>query len=286
MTAALDSALEATQLRPAWLRPTAAGAGLAAHIAVAGLFLAIEEPQQSAFDSYDVSLVQEGEATPQAQTESTPDEQVEHAEATVSQAAAEAQQEEAPRLKQLASDTPLALEKPLIVAPDAIALAQVEKRLNDPEKPTLKPKIEKTKVKQEATPDEATPDKVGLVRRTAQAAAEASEAAAAAERAGAAEGRNAASSASKARYGAKVLTEIHRHMFYPRGARAAGATGWAVVIFTIGAEGRIIERKIERSAGSEELDRAALAMLDAVNAPPPPAGRFFGKTTIKFDIKR
>lgn len=285
MTLAMTSAGQALQLRPAWLRPAALGAGLAAHLAVASLFMAFEEPEQSSVDSYDVSYVQEGEAT-QAQAESTPDEQVENAQAQVSQAAAEASQEEAPRVKQQASDTPLALERPEVLAPDAIALAQVEKRLEDPEKPTLRPKTEKTKTEQEETPDETQPDKVGVVRRTAQAAAEAAVAAAAAERVGAAEGRNASASASRAHYGAKVLAEIHRHMFYPRGARASNVTGAVVVVFVVGAEGKIVERRIERSSGNDELDRAALGMLDAAKAPPPPAGRFFGKTTIRFDIKR
>jgi periplasmic protein TonB len=70
------------------------------------------------------------------------------------------------------------------------------------------------------------------------------------------------------------------------GATGVGVAGAASVVFTVDADGRIIERRIERSTGSEELDRAALAMMDAVAAPPPPLGRFLGRTTIKFDIRR
>jgi len=284
MTLALRDGADLGALRPAWLRPAAIGAAAAVHLAVLGAFLSREEPAAAPFDSYDVALVQEGEAAPQAATEATPDEQTPDANSTISQAAAEAQMEEAPKVQRQVAESPLAVERPQVAAPDAIAIAQIDKRKDDPDKPRLKEKVEAQK--DEQYPTEETPtDKTGEVRRTASAAADALTAAAAAERSGVEDGRNARSAASRARYGAKVLAELHRHMFYPREARAAHVTGHAVVVFTVGAEGRIVERRIERSAGSAALDQAALAMLDAVVAPPPPLGRFLGKTTIRFDIK-
>jgi len=272
-------------LRPAWLRPAALGSALAAHTALVSVFLLTTEPPSAAYDSFDVSYMQEGEAAPSAQAESAPEEQLEDAQSDVTQAAAQAQAEAAPKVQQQA-ENPLALEKPETVAPDAVTLAQAKQREEDPLKPTLKPKIQLAKLDQRETPDDTPTDKVAAVRQVASAEAEASAAAAAAERAGVVDGKNASSSAARARYGAKVLAEIQKHMFYPRQAKKAGATGSASVVFTVGSDGRIVERRIERSTGSQELDRAALAMMDAVGAPPPPLGRFQGRTTIKFDMKR
>jgi len=273
-------------LRPGWLRPAALAAALAAHGALVGSFLVFGEPPSAAYDSYDISYVQEGEAAPAAQADSTPDEQMDNAQSTIAQAAAEAQADEAPKVNTLAKTAPLALEKPETLAPDAIVLAQVKKREEDPLDPTQRPQTEPLKPEQEQRPDDTPTEKVAAERHVATEAAEAIAAAAAAERNGTNDARNVVSSAARARYGAKVLAEIQKHMFYPRPARSAGVTGAASIVFTVGAEGRIVERRIERSTGNAELDHAALAMMDAVIAPPPPLGRFLGKTTIRFDIKR
>jgi protein TonB len=285
MTLAASPTLATFDLRPKWLRPAALGTAAAAHLALFAAFLLHDEPPTSPFDSYDVALVQEGEAAPQAASEATPDEQMPDANSTITQAAAEAQMEEAPKVKQQVAETPLAVEKAQTVAPDAVTVAQIDKRQDDPDKPTLKDKVE-AKDKQDPTLEQTPTDATGQVRRTASAAADALAAAAAVERAGVDEGKSSRSAASVARYGAKVLAALHKRMFYPRDARAAHVTGHAVVVFTVGAEGRVIDRRIERSAGSDALDKAALAMLDALAAPPPPLGRFLGRTTIRFDIRQ
>ncbi|QGM45108.1 energy transducer TonB family protein [Methylocystis heyeri] len=272
-------------LRPAWLRPAAVGSALSAHAALVGVFLLAGDPPSAAYDSHDVSYVQEGDAAPLAQAESTPEEQLENAQSDVTQAAAQAQAEAAPKTQQQA-ENPLALEKPQTVAPDAVTLAETKQREEDPLNPTLKPKVQLAKLELPQTPDETPTEKTAAVRQTASAEAEAAAAAAAAERAGAADGKNAPSSAARARYGSKVLVEIQKHMFYPRLAKKAGVTGTAAIVFTVGADGHIVERRLERSTGSPELDHAALAMMDATVAPPPPLGRFQGRTTIKFDVKR
>ncbi len=287
MASGVGSRSAALSLRPRWLRPAAIGVAGVAHLCIIGAFLLAPEAPSSAEDSQDVAYVLEGESALPRTDDAPPDEQVEHDKPTIAQAAAEAQRDEAPKVTTPDSATPLAMEKPQEIAPDAITVPLVEKKTEEPERPTLKPKTKAKEAEQEPTPDQTVKDKTGEVVRVATAAAEAVAASAASsERIGALEGRQAASSASRARYGAKVLAEIQRHMFYPREARARSMTGHAVVVFTVGAEGRIIDRQIARSTGSPSLDQAALAMLDKVQAPPPPAGRFLGQTTIRFDIKR
>jgi len=272
-------------LRPAWLRPGALGVATTLHLLVLALFLLHAQDPESPYDSYDVALVQDGETAPQSQAEATPEDKMADANSTISQDAAEAQIDEAPKVKTEQLQTPLALEKAKIISPDAIAVAQIDKREDDSDKPTLQRKVEAPD-KQEATPDDAPSDKTGETRHVASAAAEAMVAAAAVQRIGAEDGRNAQSAASRATYSAKVKAEIFRHMFYPREARSAGVTGRAIVVFTVGPEGRIVERHIEQSAGSAALDSAALAMLDAVSAPPPPLGRFLGRVPIVFAFGR
>lgn len=272
-------------LRPSWVRPCAFGAAAAAHLFLSALFLlSAPEPLIAAADAFDVAFVQEGDAIQEAKASTAPDEQAETAEPTVAQAAAEAQQEEAPRVTRADAPPPLAQEKPEVAAPDAPTVALDERPREDSSKPNMKP--QRNEPTAQAALEEVE-DAHGDVRRVAVAAAEAiAPSAAAADHAGATDGRRVANSASRAHYGARVLQEIQRHMFYPPQARSANVTGQAVVIFTVGAEGRVTERQIYRSTGDERLDHAALAMLDAVKAPPPPAGRFNGRTTIKFDIKR
>jgi len=271
-------------LRPGWLRPAALGLAAAIHAVLLGAFLLVaEEPEAMEETSYNVSFVREGEAAPAMQTDSDPDEDVEKALSEATQAAADASSEEAPKAKQVKSETPLALEAPKIAAADAVTLEKTDKRDDDPDKPTLQPKIDKAKVEQAQQIEATLTEKVGVERRVATEAADAMVAAASTERSGATDGRNTAMSAAAAlRYSAKVRREIQRRMFYPRDARGYGVSGSAVVVFTIGADGRVIERHINRSTGNAALDRAALAILDAVVAPPPPLGRFPGKTTVKF----
>lgn len=269
-------------LRPGWLRPAAHGAAVGVHALIVGAFLyTAAEPPASTSDAFDVAYVADGEAA-QAHADSAPDAPTQNAESAEEQEASEAQQAEAPATRTPVTETPISQVKPDVIAPDALAVPLAAKPPQDEQKPIFDQPVEKK-------PNDATPDKTiadGKVMRQASLEAEASAAASAsAERAGVADGKNTQNTVSRARYGARVLAEIQKHMFYPRIARGAGVRGDAVVVFTVGVEGRIIDRKIMRSTGNEALDAAALTMLDSVRAPPPPAGHFFGKTTIKFAIR-
>ncbi|CAN2535436.1 MAG TPA: TonB family protein [Methylosinus sp.] len=271
-------------LRPRWLRPVAGGAPLLVHLAAFGvLALTAAEPPSATSDSFEVAYVQDGEAARQASADTAPDELSHADDSTVAQDAAEAQTAEAPKTPAPDAPTPLALAEAKIQAPDALALPLAKPRDDEP-KPTLDQRPDREKAS-EQTPLEPTAAE-GKVQRQATAAAEASEASSSsADQIGATDGRKTQSGATRARYGAKVLAEIHKHMFYPPQARRGGAKGDAIVVFTVGSDGHMVERKIAKSAGDDALDRAALAMVDATIAPPPPAGRFYGRTTIKFDIR-
>ncbi len=88
--------------------------------------------------------------------------------------------------------------------------------------------------------------------------------------------------AQRASYARLVLTELSRRKFYPSAARAARIGGSVGVAFLIGPSGRVISSSITRSSGNEWLDAAALSILAALHAPPPPGGRFSTRTNILF----
>jgi len=272
------------ELRPKWLRPTAFGAAFLAHASVVALFL-VAKPEAlapSTSDAFNISYVKDGESLQAANADSAPDELSKNEDSAVEQEAAEAQQAEAPTAKVREAWAALALPKAEVESADAIPVPLVEKPAEEP-KPTFEHRPEQ-KPNEAAQVQQTLAD--GKVLRQATAAQEASAAAAAsAERVGAAEGKFNSNQMSKARYGARLLAEIQKHMFYPPQARNSGVKGHATVAFVVGAEGRVIERQIMRSSGDPTLDNAALAMVDAVQAPPPPAGRFHGKTTVRFDIR-
>ncbi|PWB88435.1 energy transducer TonB [Methylosinus sporium] len=268
------------QLRPRWLRPVAGAAPPLAYLAIFGLLaMTTVEPPSAASDSFDLAYVQDGDAAQQASADTAPDELARNMDSTLAQEAAEAQMAEAPKASAPDAPTALAMAAPKIRAPDALELPEDEPR-DEERKPTLEQRREHSSEQAPA------PTADGKVQREATAAAQASEASASsADRAGALDGRKTPSGATRARYGARVLAEIQKHMFYPPQARRSGVKGAAIVTFTVGADGHMIERKIVKSAGDDALDHAALAMVEATVAPPPPAGRFQGKTTIRFDIR-
>jgi protein TonB len=54
------------------------------------------------------------------------------------------------------------------------------------------------------------------------------------------------------------------------------------VAFTVGSSGRIVSHSITKSSGNAALDARVHAMMEAVEAPPPPGGSFRGHITIRF----
>ena len=102
---------------------------------------------------------------------------------------------------------------------------------------------------------------------------------------GAAAGNAGASPTAHTNYAAFLAAEIARHKAYPEVARAAGVTGAVGVALTVGPSGRIVTHTIIRSSGNSALDHEVDAMTLAVQAPPPPGGRFQTEATIRFDLQ-
>ena len=57
---------------------------------------------------------------------------------------------------------------------------------------------------------------------------------------------------------------ISRNLVYPRRARQRGTEGTVVVSLNVAADGSLIGREIQSGSGSSTLDRAALALIDAI----------------------
>jgi protein TonB len=93
-----------------------------------------------------------------------------------------------------------------------------------------------------------------------------------------------ASAADLASYGALVSAEIARHK-NSTAARAAGEGGAVTIFFTIGANGRVTAHAVTATSGNGILDAAADAMMEAVQAPPPPGRTFQGQVTIRFQTR-
>lgn len=81
--------------------------------------------------------------------------------------------------------------------------------------------------------------------------------------------QNAAS--MKAEWAARVLQHLEHFKRYPREAAAQHAQGTAYVHFSIDRSGAVLRARIDRGAGYDLLDEAALALVrQATPLPPPP----------------
>lgn len=87
-------------------------------------------------------------------------------------------------------------------------------------------------------------------------------------------------------YAVLASVAINRMKFYPGDARSKGNTGIVEVAFVIDASGAVIDKRVVKSSGSKALDEAALRMVATAELPPPPNGRFRGRITINFRIKK
>jgi protein TonB len=87
--------------------------------------------------------------------------------------------------------------------------------------------------------------------------------------------------AAVADWKSEIVMRIMSEKEYPEEARAQGASGTAVVAFSVGASGGIRSVRLARSSGSSILDRAAVETVRRANpVPPAPAGVPGGSFTV------
>lgn len=72
----------------------------------------------------------------------------------------------------------------------------------------------------------------------------------------------------RTRYTQTISLWIDKHKVYPEAARAAGEGGKVVLRIRINRQGRILRYLLEKSSGSEAIDRAITQMIDAANPLP------------------
>jgi len=262
-------------LRPQWFRPLALLLVVLVHAAVFVAARAASRPDLGA-EPLEVMLsaLGDGPQDQQAQEAMQP---------PSAQDVADAHPPEAPPPAQVAPAPPspaeLTAPPPQIVAPSAPPVAA------DKPKPVAKRKP-KPVVEEDDEDDQPTAAELRAKARAkhlAEARVGKAQEARQAMRRGAPGGAGP-SGVSRADYAGLLLAEVNRHRFYPSAARAEGATGGVGVAFTVGPSGRVISHSITRSSGHAALDSAARAILSAVQAPPPPGGRFSTSTTIRFHL--
>jgi protein TonB len=83
-------------------------------------------------------------------------------------------------------------------------------------------------------------------------------------------------------YAGLVLGAIRSRVVYPTGASGSGV---AMVVFTVGASGRVSSASLSRSTGNPALDAAALSAVRGISVPPPPGGSFSAVAPIRFNAR-
>ncbi|WP_407666791.1 energy transducer TonB family protein [Microvirga roseola] len=73
------------------------------------------------------------------------------------------------------------------------------------------------------------------------------------------------------RYRTQLSSALRRRFRYPRVAQVQGASGTAIVRFTMTRSGRVVSAFLVRSTGSGVLDQAALATVVPGTSLPPPS---------------
>jgi len=78
---------------------------------------------------------------------------------------------------------------------------------------------------------------------------------------------------------------LQSHRTYPEEARRMSQEGRAVVRFTAGRDGRVLEFALVSSSGSAALDEAAQAMFRGARLPAFPAGMAQDRITVTVPIR-
>jgi protein TonB len=91
-------------------------------------------------------------------------------------------------------------------------------------------------------------------------------------------------------YFARVQAHLLRHRVYPAEARAAGITGVAAVVFSLGRDGSVLSASLAKGSGHAVLDQAAVAMVRrAAPFPPIPSSIAVSQlemgAPIRFDLR-
>ncbi|MBV5265205.1 energy transducer TonB [Pinisolibacter aquiterrae] len=144
-----------------------------------------------------------------------------------------------------------------------------------PDDPDLLLAEKKTLERTEESAEQQTTEEMAPSQAAADSAASASAAApspveqTAATTAAPSEGSVREAPPTPASWAKAVMAHLGRHKRYPREARASGAEGEVLVAVTVGRDGRVVARRLHRTAGSAVLDGAALDLID--RAAPLPA---------------
>lgn len=93
--------------------------------------------------------------------------------------------------------------------------------------------------------------------------------------------KNDGGSAAASKYPGLIQAKVTRAAKYP--SKAKGENGEALVSFTVGAGGKVMQVALARSSGNAALDKAALAAVDRA-APFPPIPEAAGRSTWSFTV--
>lgn len=74
----------------------------------------------------------------------------------------------------------------------------------------------------------------------------------------------------QADYHALLQAWLQRHKQYPFRARSRRQQGTVMLFFVIDRQGRVLERRIEKSSGYKQLDEATLELIERASPMPPP----------------
>ena len=94
-----------------------------------------------------------------------------------------------------------------------------------------------------------------------------------------------AEAAAGADWRGSLAAWLQSHKTYPDEARRDGQEGRAVIRFTAGRDGQILDFALVSSSGSAALDGAAQAMFRGARLPPFPAGMAQDRITVTVPIR-